>query len=351
MTRPNGGSSPEKDAKDRMALSRLYITFVLTACCAAASASPDGAISGIRAHLMPASYHVPVGQPVWVLFAIENTTDEPITLTVPGTEPQIPSPEAGLPLSHVFSGGGSPGVVVTTESKRKWESPMGYHSSGEAPILIVAPRSTVGTSLDLRGYYPALRGAGQFRVAWHPYKGAVASDTIVLTIAPRKRAELVTDDGTMTLRFFYDEAPVHVANFIELAQAGFYNRKDFHRLEPGYFLQGGCPRGDGTGIRADGKRLPAEFNSQPHQKGTVSMALLDDDPDSASCQFFICNTRQREWDAKYTVFAQLVGDESFATLDRLMTTPVDEFGRPVRTLYIRSVRLIDESAPPYPDAP
>ena len=74
------------------------------------------------------------------------------------------------------------------------------------------------------------------------------------------------------------------------------------------------------------------------------MALLPDDPDSASCQFFISNTRQKDWDGKYAVFGHLVGDESFQTLDRLMATSVDDQGRPVRTLYMRTIRVVD--APP-----
>jgi cyclophilin family peptidyl-prolyl cis-trans isomerase len=145
----------------------------------------------------------------------------------------------------------------------------------------------------------------------------------------------------MTVRFFYADAPKTVGNFIELAKSGFYDRTTFHRIEPGYLLQGGCPKGDGTGIRADGKRIPAEFNSRPVDKGTVAMALLEDEPDSASSQFFICNTRQKEWDGRYTVFGELVGEASYETLDRLMATPVDEHGHPTRTLHVRSARIVD----------
>jgi cyclophilin family peptidyl-prolyl cis-trans isomerase len=85
----------------------------------------------------------------------------------------------------------------------------------------------------------------------------------------------------------------------------------------------------------------AELNERPHQRGSVSMALLDDNPDSASCQFFICNTRQPEWDGRYTVFGQLINEESFKTLEKLMATELDEAGRPRRTLYMRSVRAVD----------
>lgn len=81
------------------------------------------------------------------------------------------------------------------------------------------------------------------------------------------------------------------------------------------------------------------------------MALLDDDPDSGSCQFFISNTRQKEWDSRYTVFAQLVGEESFSTLVKLMSTPVDDAGRPTRPLFMRSVRIIDAPPDVYYDKP
>ena len=112
-------------------------------------------------------------------------------------------------------------------------------------------------------------------------------------------------------------------------------------------MQGGDPRGDGTGIRLDGKRIAAEFNDRVHDKGSLSMALTqDDDPDSASCQFFVSNTRQKEWNGRYTVFAHLTGEESYQTLDRIMGTPVDAEGRPKRTIYMRNVRIVD--APPQP---
>jgi cyclophilin family peptidyl-prolyl cis-trans isomerase len=311
-----------------------------------AAAALENSIPGVRVHVRALSQHVPLNHAVWVEFSIENTSAEPVTLTVPGTEPQIPPPEMGLPLAHVFSGGSPPPVVISTEGGRHWDQPVGYKMPAQAPVLLLASKSTVGTTLDLREYFPVLRGAGQYRVTWKPYAGGATSETLAITIAPRKQVEIVTDDGTLTLSLFYDDAPQSVANFLELAKTGFYTGKTFHRIEPGYMIQGGCPRGDGTGIRLDGKRVPSEFNARPHQKGSVSMALLDDDSDSASCQFFICNTRQKDWDGKYTVFGQLTGEESFITLDRLMTVPVDDFSRPRRSLHMRSVRLTDESASP-----
>ncbi len=305
------------------------------------SALADGSIPSLEARIQPVTQHVPLNHPVWVRFSIENTGSEAISLTVPGAEPEIPSPEVGLPLSHVFSGRNSSGVVITTESGRRWDQVVGFKSPARAPIMVLAPHSMVGTTVDLREYFPSLRGAGEYRLEWTPYGSALSSERVTVTIAPRKQVEIVTDEGKLTVALFYDDAPQHVANFLELARSGFYTGKTFHRLEPGYMLQGGCPRGDGTGIRLDGKRIPAEFNARPHQKGSVSMSLLDDDPESASCQFFICNTRQKDWDGRYTVFGQLVGDESMETLDRLMQTPTDDQGRPQRAIYMRAVRVTD----------
>lgn len=306
-----------------------------------AAAQEGNPIVGIRATLRPISYYVPTGQPVWMQFIIENQTNEPITLSVPGTEPEVPSPEMGLPLVHIFSGGSKSGIKVTTSSGRNWERPVGFRSPVRAPILILGAHKMAGATLDLRNYFPTLRSAGQYRIVWSPYAGGAQSESILINIAPRKQVEIVTDEGKITIELLYDHAPEHVKNFLELVKSNFYTGQTFHRLEPGYILQGGCARGDGTGIRLDGKHVSAEYNNWPHHKGTVSMALLDEDPDSASSQFFICYTRQKDWDGRYTAFGQLTGDDSYETLDRLMAVPIDDDGRPMRRLDMRTVRIID----------
>ncbi len=316
-------------------------------------ADPQKHNPGIQARLNVFSRQVPLNHPVWARFSIENMTDEPVTLTVPNSEPDLPSPETGLPLSHVFSGtaSASAAVSIVTESGQRWDEPVGYRKPSRAPLLLLAPRGTVGTTVDLRDHFPSLRGAGTFRVSWAPYGGSVRSENVQITIAPRKQVEFSTDEGKFVIRLAYDEAPLHVENFLELAKNGSYTGLSFHRIEPGYLVQGGCPRSDGTGIRLDGKRIPAEFNSLRHEKGSVSMALLGDDADSGSCQFFICNTRMKEWDGRYTVFGGLVGDESFQTLDRIMQVPADESGRPSRPIIFRAVRLIDEPVEHWSRAP
>ncbi len=300
-------------------------------------------LDGVRARLHLPSSFVDVGRPVWVDFVIENHSDEPVKLVVPGTQAEGVPEEMGLPLSHVFSGTGFSGPQITDEAGRRWNRAVGYAPPDKAPTLVVGAHSSVSKLIDLKEYYHAVRTPGRYRIRWQPYGGVLSSEFVVVDIAPLKQAQIQTDMGTMTLKFYYDEAPATVANFIELASEGFYANTHFHQISPGHMIVGGCPIGDGTGIRKDGKKIAPEFNARPHRKGSVSMALLNDDPRSASCQFFICNTRQPEWDGKYTVFGQLEGDESFETLDRLMATPVDEEGRPRGStpLLIRGIRIIN----------
>jgi peptidyl-prolyl cis-trans isomerase B (cyclophilin B) len=295
----------------------------------------------LRAVLSTKATHVVSGVPIWIDFVIHNDSDEPAILSVPGTEKEIGSDEMGLPISHVFSGVAFAGLTIRSDTDRTWSIANGYQPPAKTQIIAVAPHSSVGATIDIRHYYAALRTPGNYRLTWAPYEGAAMSGVLLIRIGARKQAEILTDHGTMTLRFLYDEAPEHVANFLELARRGFYNNLTFHRIYPGYFIQGGCPNGDGTGIRPDGIKLEAEITDRPQTRGSVSMALADDDPDSGSTQFFITNTRVPEWDGKYTIFAELIGEESFETLDSLMVLPLDESSAPLERVSIRSIRISD----------
>ena len=138
-----------------------------------------------------------------------------------------------------------------------------------------------------------------------------------------KQATLHTDFGTMTLRFFPEVAPKHVENFVGLAEQGFYDGLTFHRIIDGFMIQGGCPKGNGTG---DGpNRLPAEFNDKLHELGTLSMARAAD-PDSASCQFFICLGRCDFLDGQYTAFGELADEASAETLKKIGKVEVHDAG-------------------------
>jgi peptidyl-prolyl cis-trans isomerase B (cyclophilin B) len=116
--------------------------------------------------------------------------------------------------------------------------------------------------------------------------------------------------GEIVLRFFPDVAPNHVKNFRTLAGEGFYNGTTFHRVIPGFMIQGGDPNSKNAdrsmhGMGGPGSRVKAEFNSKPHKRGTVSMARSND-PDSAGSQFFICVADSNFLDWQYTVFGEVI---------------------------------------------
>lgn len=114
---------------------------------------------------------------------------------------------------------------------------------------------------------------------------------------------LETSKGEVTIRLRPDLAPKHVERIKELAREGFYDGIIFHRVIDGFMAQAGCPHGRGTG--GSGKPdLPAEFNAQPHVRGTCSMARTMD-PNSANSQFFICFDNASFLDGQYTVWGEV----------------------------------------------
>lgn len=109
--------------------------------------------------------------------------------------------------------------------------------------------------------------------------------------------------GEIRLEFYPDDAPKTVENFVTLAKKGFYNGLNFHRVVPDFVVQGGCPKGNGTG--GPGYQIKAEFNKQKHVRGTLAMARSQD-PDSAGSQFYICYGTTPHLDGQYTVFGRVV---------------------------------------------
>ena len=109
--------------------------------------------------------------------------------------------------------------------------------------------------------------------------------------------------GDVVIKLRPDLAPGHVSRITELAGRGFYDGVLFHRVIPGFMAQTGDPTGTGTGS-SDLPDLKAEFNREPHVRGTVSMARKGD-PDSANCQFFICFEDAGFLDGQYTVFGEV----------------------------------------------
>ncbi len=120
---------------------------------------------------------------------------------------------------------------------------------------------------------------------------------------PNRTAVLETAKGTIKFELYEKEAPITTKNFIDLTNKGFYNGLTFHRVEPGFVIQGGDPKGNGTG--GSGKTIPLEIApSLTHKKGAVGMARSQD-PNSASSQFYICLEDAKFLDKNYAVFGQV----------------------------------------------
>ena len=131
------------------------------------------------------------------------------------------------------------------------------------------------------------------------------SDTTAPTETGKNRvATIVTEKGTIKFELYEKEAPITTKNFIELAQKGFYDGLTFHRVEPDFVIQGGDPKGDGTG--GSGKTIPLEIaQTLTHKKGAVAMARSND-PNSASSQFYIVLEDSKFLDGKYAIFGQVI---------------------------------------------
>lgn len=154
------------------------------------------------------------------------------------------------------------------------------------------------------------------------------------------KAVISTDFGDMTVELWNDVAPNHVENFLKLGREGFYDNLTFHRIIPGFMIQGGCPNGTGTGD--PGYKIKAEFNDRTHEKGVLSMARSAD-PNSAGSQFFVCLTREkcRHLDGQYTGFGRVI--EGLDIVDKLGSVDTDVNERPVETLNLKGVKPLEKA--------
>ena len=153
------------------------------------------------------------------------------------------------------------------------------------------------------------------------------------------KATISTDLGDMTVELWTDVALKHAENFLKLGREGFYDNLTFHRIIPSFVIQGGCPKGDGTGD--PGYSIDAEFNNREHVPGTLSMARSAD-PNSAGSQFFICLTREscRHLDGQYTGFGQVI--EGLDVVEKLGAVETDSQDRPVKPTALKGVKPIEE---------
>ncbi len=158
-----------------------------------------------------------------------------------------------------------------------------------------------------------------------------------------KVAELHTSAGQIDIRFFPDVAPNHVKNFIDLAQQGFYDGTKFHRVIPGFMIQGGDPNTKGGdpsmwGTGGSGKNVNAEFNSVKHKRGIVSMARSTS-PNSASSQFFIMVADYPSLDNQYSAFGQVTKGMDVA--DKIVSARKGPNDRPLEPTTIEKIVIRD----------
>ncbi len=137
--------------------------------------------------------------------------------------------------------------------------------------------------------------------------------------------------GNIQIKFLPEVAPNHVKNMVKLAQEKFYDGTTFHRVIPGFMIQGGDPNSKnpdrsihGTGGPAH--RVAAEFNKTPHKRGVVSMARSAD-PNSAGSQFFICVADVPHLDGQYTAFGEVMS--GMETVDRIVNVKRDNRDNPL----------------------
>lgn len=306
----------------------------------------------VEAELRPFQSNYQVGQPVWVEFVLRNLTAETLTLSVPNTfVAEMGPPAMGLPLPHVFSGTDFTALQVTREIDSSATTAVSRKPGAAVSPIVLGPYSSVGLHLDASKWYSSLRQPGEYRLQWKPYGGLLASNAVVVKVQNWKDAVIHTEYGNMRVRLYYDKAPKTVEHFVELVGQGFYDNKVFHRVVPGYVLQGGSPTGDDTGVLPNNVRLKAEFSGTPFVRGTIAMARAPGDADSASCQFFVALGRLPELDGNHTAFGELIGAESFETLAKLEQTEVTrgamgEKSQPVKPLRIQTITLENVPRPP-----
>ena len=149
-----------------------------------------------------------------------------------------------------------------------------------------------------------------------------------------------TNVGEIKAELYPDVAPITVKNFIDLIKKGFYNGLTFHRVIEGFMIQGGCPKGNGTG--GPGYCIKGEFrangvkNDLKHERGVLSMARAMD-PDSAGSQFFIMHETSPHLDGQYAAFGKVT--DGMNVVDRIATVRTDFNDRPLEKVVINEMRV------------
>ena len=156
-------------------------------------------------------------------------------------------------------------------------------------------------------------------------------------MSDRQIAVIETNFGNIVIQLYPDVAPGHVENFVKLAQDGFYDGSTFHRVIPGFMIQGGDPNSKDEDRSNDGQGGPgytinAEFSDVPHKRGILSMARAQD-PNSAGSQFFIVVADSNFLDGQYTVFGEVI--EGMDVADKIVNVERDGMDNPLEKVTMK----------------
>ena len=191
----------------------------------------------------------------------------------------------------------TPAVADTTKAKTAIQPPPAADTSkaatGTKPTTTTKPDTTKAATRPKEGGKPVTEAVDPKA----PYK------SVAFAKGEKPKIVMETTMGKIVLELWPDIAPKHCQSFVYLVNKGFYDTLTFHRIVPGFVIQGGDPLGNGTG--GPGYSVPAEFSNKPHEDGVLSMARSQD-PNSAGSQFFICLGRLTSLDNKYTVFGKVI---------------------------------------------
>lgn len=217
----------------------------------------------------------------------------------------FPSPNAPQATSTASAASGTSQASAATPTPSQPETPA--PGQGAAPQGPQFNPAQAGVSQPPAS---ANQGSPRTPIGQRPpvYPGGVAPNTSTET-RPDPICVLETNKGVIMIRLFRKQAPKTVAHFMEMVQNGFYNGLTFHRVEPGFVIQGGCPNGDGSGMYNDPKTgkpkmSPLETSAQlsHNAPGVVAMARFPKNPNSASSQFYITLQPQPRLDHQYSIF-------------------------------------------------
>lgn len=277
----------------------------------------SGATEGpIRATMKVAAKTVELGRPIEVEVTITNAGTEATRIKEVVHDTQSVSFAIVWNRSTTFE---YERIVMWGASEREWETR--YVEPGDSITETFEIPTLVPGPVQIGARY---RGAGDTVVRSTP--------TTVKVTPPADGGELVarfaTNYGEYVVALWPDVAPNTSLHFVELVRTGFYDDVSFHRLAPGFVLQGGDPVGNGTGDA--GYNLRAEFNERKHVSGVLSMARSED-PDSAGSQFFVCLGPAPHLDNAYTAFGEVV--DGFDTTIRKIEREAERYDPPSDRLW------------------